>query len=793
MSASTKNKKNTNIEILRDISGDVTESDFVPFSVHYDPHTVITKNGELLQTIKITGFSHEDIESEEVSLRGAIRKAIQDSIHSTDYAIWFHTIRRKKNIAPRGIFKKDFAGYLNTCWRDRNHFETGFINEVYITIVKEGEASPLFNPKNFIRELIPAIDSKKRFAFLEKAHAELEGTVLSMLEVLEEYGAKRLGVVEKDGVYYSQLCSFLGKLTTLTDHPWPLPDIEISKYLTDYDVTFGYNAMEVRNSDGARRFGAILTLKEYKELNLHALDKFLQLPCEFIVTQCIDFINHKKALKDYEYQDYIFKVSKQSEMKEKIGLKDILDSNRDSPVDYGEQQLNIFLIADTIKNLEERMKIASESLSEIGIISMREDIKMEETYWSMLPANFEFLKRLKPINTSRVGGFANLSNFPAGQNDNNHWGPAVTLFYTSRQTPYYFNFHNDDNGHTSIIGPFGAGKTVLLNFLVSEARKFDSRLYYFDQSRASEIFIRSIGGTYHLLGSDKNALKLNPLQIEDTEENRSFLVVWLESLISKVDESSDHKETFEACIEHLYSLPTTSRNLSSVVAYMQNINLELATRFEAWSEGGVYEHIFSKDTDTLDLSKRVKGFDLTPIISNPDLMIPVFSYLIHRITISMDGEPLILVMDEAWKLLDNVWFAPRLDEWLDALKENNAMVIFATENVGEALHSPISPILIDHIATQIYLPDPEVRDEYQSVFNLTDLEASYVYSMKSQSRQFLLKHGNDTIVATLNLKGMEDILSVLSSTPESIEKMNRCIVNKGQEIHKWLPDFLKNT
>lgn len=789
--AAVKSKKNVDLEVMRDISADVRESDFAPFAIHYDDHTIATKNGELLQTIKITGFSHEDIASEEVSLRGAIRKAIMESIHTTDYAIWFHTIRRKRNIAPRGIFKKDFAGYLNTCWRDRNHFESGYINEVYITIVKEGEAAPLLNPKNFFRELMPGVDNKKRFEFLEKAHGELDSTVLSMLSILEEFGAKRLGIVEKDGVLYSQVCSFLGKLTTLTDHPWPLPDADVSKYLTDYDVTFGYNAMEVRNRDGTRRFGAVITLKEYKELNLHALDKFLQLPCEFIVTQCIDFINHKKALHDYDYQHYLFEVSKQAELEEKIGLKNVIDSDRDSPVDYGEQQLNIFLIADSIKGLEERVKAATESLSAIGIVSMREDIKMEETYWSMLPANFEFLKRLKPINTSRVGGFANLSNFPAGQSDNNHWGPAVTLFYTSRHTPYYFNFHVGENGHTSIIGPFGAGKTVMVNFLVSEARKFDSRLFYFDQGQASEIFLRSIGGTYHSVGTEAGTLKLNPLQLEDLPENRTFLSVWLESLISRTDESDAHKDLFLDCINHVFSRPPVNRNIDTVVAYLQTRDPKMAERFYPWAEGGVYAHIFHSGEDQLDLSIRVKGFDLTSIISNQDLLIPVFSYLIHRITLGMDGEPLMIVMDEAWKLLDNPWFAPRLSEWLETLKENNAMVIFATENAGEALHSPISPILLEQIATQIFLPDPEVREEYQSVFNLTDLEASYVYSMKKGNRQFLLKHGTDTIVAKLDLKGLEDVLAVLSASPENIAKMHDCIRKKGETLSKWLPEFLK--
>ena len=42
-------------------------------------------------------------------------------------------------------------------------------------------------------------------------------------------------------------------------------------------------------------------------------------------------------------------------------------------------------------------------------------------------------------------------------------GEAVSILYTKIKH-LIFNFHSKDNGHTMIIGPEGAGKTVLLNF-----------------------------------------------------------------------------------------------------------------------------------------------------------------------------------------------------------------------------------------------------------------------------------------------------------------------------------------
>ncbi len=93
-----------NIEELRDITNDVLEGDFVPYACHWDDKTIATKNGELLQTIKVTGFMHERLESAEddSNLRAKIREAVAKYVDSTKYAVCIHTIRRRKSLKLGG-------------------------------------------------------------------------------------------------------------------------------------------------------------------------------------------------------------------------------------------------------------------------------------------------------------------------------------------------------------------------------------------------------------------------------------------------------------------------------------------------------------------------------------------------------------------------------------------------------------------------------------------------------------------------------------------------------------------
>ena len=72
----------------------------------------------------------------------------------------------------------------------------------------------------------------------------------------------------------------------------------------------------------------------------------------------------------------------------------------------------------------------------------------------------------------------------------------MALLKTNARSPYFFNFHKGDLGHTLIIGPSGGGKTVLLNFLMAQAEKTGARQIFIDKDRGAQIFVQASGGTY---------------------------------------------------------------------------------------------------------------------------------------------------------------------------------------------------------------------------------------------------------------------------------------------------------
>ncbi|MFO1242861.1 MAG: hypothetical protein U1E36_06640 [Rickettsiales bacterium] len=761
-------KKDKDLEELRDIEDDVEESDYVPYACLYDHNTILTKNGELLQTIKITGLSRELLGGDAKDLREVLRTAVKNHIPNDSFAIWLHTIRREQDVMAGGIFSNDFANRLNSAWATENRFHKQYINEVYISIAIEGQDARITNPTVFMRGLLPWLDVKWRLGYIGGIHERLNDVVEKLLADLEPYGAKRLGLYEEQGVFYSEQMRFLEQLINLVDRPMPVAMEDLSTYLTSGDVTFSYNAMEVRTAEGRRRFGTILTLKEYKEASLRAIDKFLLLPMEFVVTQCVNFVNPEVAFSSYKQQKYYFDIGGAQDLAKLSEVDRILNGSRGKPNDFGEQQISIFLLADSMKQLEFNVRSTVKFLGEHGLVTVREDLKFEECYWAQLPGNFIFVNRMAPTDTLHVGGFANLSNYPVGSRKSEAWGEAVTTFHTANGTPYFFNFHYGSSGHTSIIGPGGSGKSVLMHFLLTQATKYSPHIFYFDSYGSGGNLARTLGGDSIDVSPHAAQPLFNLFWLESTENNRSFLLR-LFSVMARAAGgtlSPEDKSALQQAIDRIYQLSAGERSLSTYTRLLMEAAPSAAQALSAWSGAGRYANLFG-NTNPAPSFARIQAFNIQHLAEEPMVFAAAVSFLTQWVTTTRSQEPTILVFNDAWNTLKMSHVAERMDAWLDYLTGKNTLCIFAAEDPEQAAAEPMTASMFPKIATQFFLPDSEPTEAYRTVFGMNDIEFAYLEAMDTDQRHFLLKQGGTSIVAELNLQKMGEFLGILSGKTTS--------------------------
>ncbi|MEO0347987.1 MAG: VirB4 family type IV secretion/conjugal transfer ATPase, partial [Pseudomonadota bacterium] len=312
-------------------------------------------------------------------------------------------------------------------------------------------------------------------------------------------------------------------------------------------------------------------------------------------------------------------------------------------------------------------------------------------------------------------------------------------------------------------------------------------------TRGAEIFIRALNGNYTLINA-RSGCGFNPLSLPDTAENRTYLLEWLQMLVTVRGEnlSAADISVLNSAIDGNYKLDPADRYLSNVIPFLgiENDDNSLATRIAMWHGKGSHARLFDNQIDKINLNdKLVYGFEMGQLLQDKIALGPVLSYLFHRISLSLDGTPTMVVLDEAWALIDNPIFAPKIKDWLKVMRKLNAMVVFATQSVEDAAKSEISDTLIQQTATQIFLPNLKATDAYRTAFMLSAREYNLIKTTDPGSRFFLVKQSQHAVIARINLSGMDDIINVLSGRSETTALVHDLINKHGEHPDNWLPTF----
>lgn len=773
---------------------EVPVSTFIPYTRHLDGSTLCTKEGDLLQIIKLSGLPFETTSQAELNMRKEVRATLLRGIGNPRIGLYYHIIRREEQSYPGGEFDSDWCAALDAAYRERLHTKRMFINEQYITV--------LFRPRRDASGLLSSLFGRMDKESSELARQEqlrsLQKATDTLLSQLAPYGAELLSVYETEEGMFSEPLSFLSYLLNQEKAAIRLPRMDISAYLPSKRIFFGKEAFEIRGAKTEDvKLGAMLSLKEYCNHTAPGmLDGLLRLPHEFILTQSFEFVPREPVLRTMR------RIRRQLESTEQGAHT--LEADVGEGIDSAASGINVFgnhhlTVAVTGKSETALNQAVSQIVTEFvngGNVVVREDVNMEAAYWAQMPGNFHLIARKSLITNQNFAGFASLHNFPSGKATGNHWGDAICLLETTSNTPYFFNFHKADVGNFTIIGPTGTGKTVLMEFLLAQAMRHHPRTVYFDKDRGAEIFLRAVGGDYTIV-QPGTPTGLNPLQLPDSPENRAFLRDWIRTLATAGSDalrSAEDEEIIAEAVEQNFSVEPEYRCLRHLAAvfsgYTRNSATSLEKRLRKWHGGGECAWLFDNPVDTLSLGNLTTGFDLTSILDDPLSRTPWLMYVFHRVSQMMTGEKLILMLDEGWKMLDDPVFTARIKDWEKTIRKQNGILGFATQSAKDALESSIGHAIIEQSPTQIFLPNARAEaTDYCGGFGLSEQEFALIKGLAPESRCFLLRHGTDSVVARLDLTGMDDFLAVLSGRTETVALLDSIRAECGDAVHQWYDTF----
>lgn len=775
----------------REVAREATAARHLPYSHHVDDRTVATRDGRLMQFVRLRGLLFETADTDELNYRAELRDAMLRAIGTSRYAIYHHIIRRRIDVDLEGEFHDPFSADLDRRWKQRQSAKQLYLNELILTVVRR----PLQGKIGLLDRLRSGPRKANSAETINNDLRQLGSAVDGLMSALAAYGPELLRVRDDGGEHFSEPLEFLSCLFNGEHRRVRLCHESIAGYLPTRRISFGQEVIELGAAGyEPPRFVGMLSVKDYPGFTTPGmLDDILRLPFEMTVSQSFAFVERKAVL---DRMNLAIRRMRSAE-DEAVSLRSELTIAKDEVAAggaaFGEHHTSFAIRGDTLAQVDEGLAEVSAALADLGIVAVREEIALEPAFWAQFPGNFAYIARRGLVSTSNFASLASLHNFASGQASGNHWGEAVTLLETTSAGPYLFNFHVGDLGNFTVIGPSGSGKTVILNFLLAQARKFNPRIIFFDKDRGAELFIRAIGGSYDRLHSDQPS-GLNPLQLPDTPSNRKFLMEWLGLLAGSTtpEEAAEIRDAIDAN----FAQPVELRRLRYLVDLFRGghrpHSADLYARLRAWWGEGERAWLFDNEIDRTDIDARTVGFDMTAVLDDPISRTPAMLYLFHRVEERLDGNPAIIVIDEGWKALDDDVFVRRIKDWEKTIRKRNGIVGFATQNAEDALQSKISGAIIEQAATQIFTPNPKAREEdYVGGFGLSTHEYEIIRTLPDSSRAFLVRQGNESAVVRLDLNGEKDILGILSGRERTVRLLDEICGRVGEDPQAWMPELVE--
>ena len=765
----------------------------LPYARHVDDHTLETRDGLLLQVIRLRGLLFETADTGELNYRKGLRDAMLRAIGTSRFALYHHVVRRRVEPAVDVDYPDAFSQTLGDRWAERLATKQLFVNDLYLTLVRRPLQGRL-GLADQVRDWFTRAGAEPRAAQNYEL-AQLAAGRDALLAALGEYEPRLLGVYNTAQGPCSEPLEFLSELYNGEQRPLLLPHQDLGAYLPYRRVSFGQETVELSAAGHLpRSFLGLVSIKDYPSWSAPGMfDELMRLPVELTVTQSFAFVERQAAL---ERMNLALRRMRSAE-DEAVSLRGELAQAKDDVAagraGYGEHHMTIAVRGDNPAAVDAGVAEVTAAMADMGVVAVREEIALEPAFWAQFPANFKYIARRGLVSTSNFAGLASIHNFPTGQANGAHWGDAVTLLETTAAGPYFFNFHQGDLGNFTVIGPSGSGKTVVLNFLLAQARKLDPRIIFFDKDRGAELFIRAIGGRYDLLRPGQ-ASGLNPLQLEDTPANRGFLVDWLAQLAGGADVTD--MERIRDAVSANFDQPLEHRRLRYLAELFRGDRRpqagDLWSRLRPWWADGERAWLFDNPTDLTDLTARTVGFDMTVLLDDPAVRTPAMMYLFHRVEERLDGSPAIIVVDEGWKALDDEVFVRRIKDWEKTIRKRNGIVGFATQSAQDALESRIASAIVEQAATQIFMVNAKARaEDYVQGFGLTPHEFDLIRTLPGSAHCFLIKRGGESVVARLDLSGEKDILTILSGRERTVRLLDELRASAGDNPNAWMAPLLE--
>jgi len=746
----------------------------LPYVSLVNDTTIRTRSGELFQCVRLEGINSFTTEDDVLDKTARIFASIVAQ-SGTGFSYYVHKVSKAIRHDLSSMPGDDFAAAVNGRWQAALDRASLRDRTLTVTIVRR--------PSGLKR--LP-LAQKKSIAKMQQE------TELALRQLGEVVGFLRSTFADQSphvlGASSGELLGFLGALNTGQERPI-LPGSPLgflSQDVANTRVTFRGTHYEISEGPAGQRFGTIFAVKNYPgKTSCDILDE-LALPADMVIGHSFVPVNSNIMAERIKRQQRLMRSTDDGAVSLLAQLTDALDDLESKRLSFGDHHMTVAIYADTLDRLTDLASEVRNISSSQGIVLVNEKFAARTHYFAQHPGAAPMRSRLAAITNRNFADMAALHRARMGKTAADlPWGEPITMFPTPERSAYWFSFHEKgdpakepSSGHTLVLGRPGSGKSVLAAFLMAQARRLDARIIAFDYRQGLEMGLRALGGSY---SSVKAGAKtgLNPLRTEVDDRGQAWLSDWMATILSRPEkpltpiQTNWIREVVRQNAEALNPALQTWDQFASLMVSADDGG-DLHQRLQEWTESGRYGWIFGMSReDTFSLEGDVVGFDLTGILDaeGDKERMAVLSYLFRRVErLIEDRRRTIIVVDEAWKALDNEYFAERLNNWLVTARKQNAVVLMLTQYASQLARTRTGKTIIEAVPTQILLPNTRAKISDYDMLSLNEKELGILLEAGTGSRLGLLRDDQGSVVIDADLSGLGNLVTILGGM-EAGEKL----------------------
>jgi type IV secretion system protein VirB4 len=393
-------------------------------------------------------------------------------------------------------------------------------------------------------------------------------------------------------------------------------------------------------------------------------------------------------------------------------------------VQFAYYSSNVICMDEDLDRLHQAVRIVMKTLQHLGFSCRSETVNAVEAWRGSLPGDGYRNVRRNLLHTLNIADLLPITAVWAGQRENPsammpRKSPPLIYAATTGATPFRFNLHVSDLGHTMICGPSGAGKSTLLGLIAAQWFRYPkAQVFAFDRGYSLYVLTQAAGGEFYNLAGPGVDLAFCPLRRIDSDSDRIWAVGWIEALcaLNGLMVSPGQRNRIAAGVESLRHSPT--RSLTELRTNVQDAAVQAA--LQHYTLGGPLGQILDAEADGLG-DGGFLTFETEHLLQlDEKAVIPVLLYLFRQIEKRLDGAPSLVLLDEAWIYLKHPLFRERMRDWLKTMRKLNGVVVMATQQLSDVLNSEISDAILEACPTKILLPNaesksPNSREFYERV------------------------------------------------------------------------------